>query len=254
MNTKTQNTFMSFIVGGSSDNATVFRVVDIVKEIVGETVSIEAVEQLLTQLPIQFSLRKDASIYSEALNEPLEVYIAGTIISIYPPPNRIITCTIVKSVKNDERVKYLGLDNVMDLTFPGDPQVRTCLHFSPTLFGINNWCADKGIGEVEVDIHVYPRGKDNEIKIKEPHIDLRKLLDLIAGGEQPLSKLQYREWHDLIKYAIAKMKACYENDQVEADYPVRVYYKPYWDELAEAITELDYMVALERLRDAIRKK
>jgi len=87
-----------------------------------------------------------------------------------------------------------------------------------------------------------------------PSIDVKKILELIAGGEsQYLTVKQLGEWRDLIMYAVKVMCYCYEKPGMPKDYPVSVYYRPCWQKIEEAQGDDEKMVdALEDLRHRIK--
>lgn len=249
MSEKGQKIFRPFLIEGDGEGKNIFRVVEC-----DNKVSRENAENLLSQLPIRFQVRRDSSLSAESLNEPLEVRIpGGSIIYIHPPRHRILACTSFEAPSADNVIGKMHIDNVMDTTFPGNGQLRTCVHFNPKIFGIRNW-ADTGETELEVDIHVYP--KDTVPEIRAPRFgkwDVRSLLEMIAGGENYLSMEQLKRWRELIMFAVKSMRSCYENPDTAEDYPIRVYYKPYWAEI-EAVGEDDkkLVIALEQLRCAIQ--
>jgi hypothetical protein len=216
-------------------------------------ISREDIEKLFDKFPVLFHLRAASSINADNLNEPLEVYVGGAVVSIYPPKNRIIVCTTFDSWGSAEIVSKMHFDNIMDTTFPGNGQLRTCVHFDPKLFGLK-YTPCKIVAEMEIDIFVYPRGKVNETKLKAPtfgKFEVRKLLELIAGGEKMLTIEQIGQWRSLITYAVRSMRSCYENQDTPEDYPIRVYYKPCWTEIDVAKDDQALANALEGLRGSI---
>lgn len=220
--------------------------------------------KLLENLPISFRLGQNLSLNGESINEPLEVYACGVIVYIYPPRHRVIACTTFDSWRSASTISKMHLDNVMDTAFPGHGQLRTCVHFDPKILGIKNWPNKSTPGakiaeiELEIDIHVFPKDKEKEPKLKAPAFDkrdVRKLLELIAGGDRRLSAERLHQWRELIMYAVKIMRSCYENPDTPEDYPVRVYYKPCWAEI-EAAGEDDKKLieALENLRVSIQEE
>ncbi len=248
MSATTNEAFKPFLVQGGRDQRTIFKVLNLY-----EGISREMAEQLLERLPIGFQVRKDSRIHSEDLQEPLEVRFTQSIVEIYPMHNRIIACTSLDSWKSESIVRQMHVDNLMDTTCPGRGQVRSCIHFSPDILGVLGWPGDR---EIEIDIFVFPRTKPDEPQIKAPVFgkhELRDLLKLIMGSEDRLTAEKIRQWHVIIFYAVATMRACYENPNVPEDDPVRAYYKPHWDELDEAQGDSRKMVvALESLCTSIQ--
>jgi len=252
MSTAAQNTFKSFLVEGGYDGKNIFRVIEVTGDI-----SREKIERLLEGLPISFQLRKEPSLSADDLNDPIEVYVNNAVISIYPPRHRVIVCTTLDSWNSADVVSKMHVDNVMDTITSGYGQVRSCVHFDPVILGIEGWPQSVAGSEVEVDIHVYPRGKGDEPELKALTFgksDVRKLLDLIAGGERGLTVEQLKEWRDLIMYAVWSMRSCYENPDVAEDYPVRVYFKPCWEAIETARDDSQLIEALEKLRGRIESE
>lgn len=101
-----------------------------------------------------------------------------------------------------------------------------------------------------------PRTLEMWPRIKLPRFgkhEVRKLLELIAGGEKRLTFEQLREWRELIMFAIKDMRSMYENEETAKDYPVRVYYKQDWEALENALGDDEKMIeALELLRTSIQ--
>ena len=79
---------------------------------------------------------------------------------------------------------------------------------------------------------------------------MKKLLELIAGGEKPLTVAQLREWRDLILFNVEYMRSCYEKQP--KDYPVREYYVPCWAEIEAADSDQKLIDALDGLRTSIQ--
>lgn len=247
--TATQNTFKPFLVEGGRNSKNIFRVLEMT-----EGVTREQIERLLENLPIGFQLRKDDSDSFDTINEPLEVGVNGGIVYIYPPRHRAIVCTTFDSWKSADVVSKIRVDNVMDTVSPGDGQLRTCVHFDPKIFGIEGWPGTEE-KELELDIHVYPKTKTAEPKLKALSFqkrEVRKLLELIAGGERQLTVEQLGKWRELIMYAVMRMRANYENPDVPEDYSVRVYYKSHWQEIAAARNDEELIRALDSLAGAIQ--
>ncbi|HAB53094.1 MAG TPA: hypothetical protein DCE80_13160 [Ignavibacteriales bacterium] len=95
------------------------------------------------------------------------------------------------------------------------------------------------------------------LRVKPPTFcksDVKKLLELIAGGEKQLTVMQLQQWRGLIMYAIASMRSGYENSHVRKDYSIRVYYQKYWDniKLAKKNGDREMVNAIEDLRGAIQ--
>ena len=211
-------------------------------------------EKLLERLPVCFKIQKELSSSGEYINEPLEVYIHGLVVYIYPPRHRVITCATFNSWEHEDVVSKMHVDNVMDISLPGNGQIRSCVHFDPKIIGIEGWPGTES-NELEVDMFVYPKDKENETRLQAPIFgkhELRSLLELIAGGENRLTTDQLNRWRGLVLYAVNCMKACYENIDTPEDYPVRVYYKKNWARIAEAKNDEDLADALEDLRGDIQ--
>lgn len=245
-----QGVFKPFLVEGGRDGKNIFRIVEMT-----QGVTREQIEKLFEKLPIGFNLRKECLIGSEDLNEPLEVSVIGPIIYIYPPRHRVVVCTTLDSWRSADVVSKMHVDNVMDMTTSGRGQIRSCVHFDPAILGIEDWPETTHASEIEIDMFVYPREKGSEPDLKPPSFgkwDVRKLLELIAGGERRLTVERLRDWRGLIMYAVGSMRSCYENPDVPEDYEVRLYYAPYWKEI-EAARDDSYLIeALEGLRGAIQ--
>ncbi|MBI4181987.1 MAG: hypothetical protein HY520_03395 [Candidatus Aenigmarchaeota archaeon] len=248
MNTKTQNTFKPFLVEGGCGGENIFRVVE-----TDEDIPREQVEKLLGRLPIGFQLREESATTAEKLNEPLEVYVHGVIVSIYPPRHRILACTTFDSWRSADVVSRMRVDNVMDTVSPGHGQIRTCVHFDPKIFGIEDW-PNTNTAELVVEIHVFPRRKESKPELEAPVVDVSDLLELIAGGEKQITAEQLEQWRELIMYAVMSMRACYENPDIPKNDPVRVYYKPCWAKIAKARGDEALISALEYLRVSIQCK
>lgn len=224
--------FKPYLVEGGRDGKDIFRIVE-----VREDVTREQVEQLFEQLPIGFCLRKEGwQVGDEILKEPLEVYVEGAIVSVYPPRHRVITCTSVSSWKHAEVVSKMKVDNIADLTPHGQGQVRSCIHFDPQILGIANWPNTTDV-ELELDIFVYPKGTERERKLKPPSFgkhELRNLLNLIAGKEGELTPQLIGEWRELILYAVGSMRSFYDNLDIPEDNSTRQYYERCWRQIEEA--------------------
>lgn len=221
-------------------------------------VSREQMETLLENLPISFTLKKDTNEHSDELREPLEVHEEENIVWIFPPAHRVLTCTTLDSWGSTETVSRMHVDNVMHMTYPGRGQIRTCIHFDPTIFGIQGWPRLSPGEEMELDICVYPREKVNEPKLDTPRFGkqgLRKLLELIAGGGHQLSLDQLNQWRELILYAAREMRANYDNPYADKEYPLLGYYMGDWEAIEAAAREGDdqkLIDALEGLRVSIQ--
>ena len=127
-----------------------FRIV----EILGNVSEAQA-ELLLAQLPIDFHIRKDATMDSGRLDESLEVFIYGPIVSIYPPKGRIIAVTMLRKV---DAARVMLTECVADMLFPGGGQIRTSFCFDPKALGVHEWHSVLN-KEIEVDVYVYPKGE-----------------------------------------------------------------------------------------------
>lgn len=240
--------FKPFVVA-SEEEETIFRVVEMDEEI-----SREAITKILEKLPIRFSICKTGEAENfDSINEPLEVSASAEVIYIYPPKHRMISCTHTWSTSDDDLIRKMNFDNVMDMENPGHGQLRTCIHFDPKIF-LTEWRSKKPVDEIEVDIHVYPEGKTKELRIEPPRLDVGELLSLIAGGEEKTLKAeQVESWEDLIMYAVVRMKYAYENPDVSEDDDRRLYYKPCWERIEAAGEDIDKLVdALEHLRSSIK--
>ncbi len=93
----------------------------------------------------------------------------------------------------------------------------------------------------------------SKIRAKGPYLrkfEVKKLLELIAGGEKPLTVAQLREWRDLILFNVEYMRSCYEKQP--KDYPVREYYVPCWAEIEAADSDQKLIDALDGLRTSIQ--
>lgn len=211
--------FKPFLVESGNSRRNIFRVVSVT-----EGVYREQIEKLLENLPVVFQIRKDFSSSAESINEPLEVYVHGSIISIYPPRRRMAVCTTFGLSK-------MQVDNVMDMVCPGRGQIRTCVYFNLKILGIESWSNTERIS-IKVDMYVYPKSKIEEPIIEPPTFgkwDVRNLLELIAGGDKDITVEQLHKWRKLIMYAVKSMRSLYENPDVAEDYPIRLYYKPCWE-------------------------
>lgn len=236
-------------------NGTIYRIVEL-----GEKITKEHIAPILEKLPISFSLRKNTSLSSDTLNEPLEVYARARVIYIYPPRHRMIACTHFDSWNSHEIVSKMHVDNVMDVEtmeqIVGNSQIRSCVHFDPKIFGIENYPGNAKGEEIEVDLFVYPESKEREPKLKTLSFgkhNIRSLLEMIAGGDKSLTTKQFAIWRELIMYAALSMKANYEHPDVPEDYNVRLYYKECWQKIDEAGNDPKKMVdALEYLRISIQ--
>lgn len=241
---------LPFLVEGGRNGKNIFRVVQ-----VSEGIPRQSIERLLQRLPIGFQLRKNFSTEAEDLNEALEVYADGVIISIYPPRHRVVVCTSFDSWKSADVVRNMHVDNVMDTECPGNGQLRTCVHFDQAILGIEDWPDPLAPRELEVDLYVFPKGTESERTPKTPSFDkrkLRELLELIAGGERHLTVEQLNKWRELIVYAMNSMRSSYENPDTPEHYPVRVYYRPCWAKIEAAEEDDQALVeALETLRSMI---
>lgn len=246
--TATQNVFKSFLVEGGRDSKIVYRVIE-----ASHDISRQKIEMLLENFPVWLDLRKEFSA-TDALREPIEVYVSSSIISIYPPRHRVLAHVTFPSSKFVPVVKEMHIDNAPDMVFPGHGQIRTCVHFEPKLFGIDTWV--DGHSSMEIDIHVFPKDKTSEPQLKAPTFgkrDVLKLLELIAGGDRQLTIEQLKQWRELITYAVKSMRSCYENPDIAEDYPVRVYYKPCWTKIEAAGQDDEKLLeALDNLRGKIQ--
>jgi hypothetical protein len=241
--------FKPFLVEGGRDGKNIFRVI----EIEANGVRREHVEKLLEKLPIGFYICTKSSWSCDHINEPLEVYVHGLIVSIYPPKHRIVNCANLDSWGSAEVVGKMHVDNLADLGVPRKGQVRSCIHFSPTVLGIEDWPIESS-GEIEVDIFAYPITKTEEVVIKPlsfSKFEVRKLLNLIAGQGKSLTVNQLNDWRELIMFAVASMRSGYENPETPKDAPERVYYKEEWVAISVAKDEGELVKALEGLRSAI---
>jgi len=250
MKTAEHKAFKPFLVEGGGNGKNIFRIVEMTRG-----VTRKQIEKLFEKLPISFDLRKECLMGSESLNEPLEVFVAGPIIYIYPPRHRVIVCTSFNSWRFTDVVTKMHVDNMMDMTTSGRGQIRSCVHFDPAILNIKDWPETAHDSEIEIDMFVHPKEKRSEPEFKAPSFskwDVRRLLELIAGGEKRLTVKQLRKWRDLIMYAVRSMRSCYENPDVAEDYPVRVYYKPYWEEIEAAKDDSQLVGALEGIRSAIK--
>ena len=236
--TAKETTFKPFLV--DNGRGTIFRVHSI------DEASREQIETLLERLPLSFSLQKTFGTH-ERLRDPLEVYVSGCIILIYPPRHRIISNVALGPIAITEEFRKLFVDNLIDMEHPGNEQVRCCVHFPPQILGVEPWTWHE---EIEVDTFVFPR--DYEPKPEAPRVEVEKLLDLIAGEDTPLTVDQLGSWRELIMFAIEQMRRCYENPDTAEDYPMRVYYKPCWEQIEAAGKDPEKLVeAIQYLRASI---
>ena len=243
-----ENSFKPFLVEGGSGGDDVFRVINIAGD-----VSREQVEALLEKLPISFTLRKKPSP-GESLNEPIEVDVCDGIVYIYPPRHRMLTCSTLDSWESREEVGRMHVDNVMDMDSPGKGQIRTCIHFDPKILGIEGWPGTEEI-ELEVDIFVYPRTKEDEPKLNPPifgKYDLRDLLTLIAGPGKQLKAESVGKWRGLIMYAVRCVRANYENPDVPEGDSTRAYYARCWRQIDTAKSDEELVIALSDLSSSIQ--
>ncbi len=244
-----KKTHKSFLVEGGRDKRSIFRVV-----VMEGGVTRRQVETLLCSLPIGFNIYPEGVSDASCVNEVLDVYVSGGIITIHPPRFRIIGCTTFDSWGANALTSKMRVNNVMDMMSPGYGQIRTSVHFDPRIFGINGWPNTEDL-ELELDIHVYPKTRSEEPKIKPlsfSKFEVRKLLELIAGGERALTVDQFDDWRDLVMVAVMSMKANYENPHRDKKDPVSVYYRECWERIARAKTDEKMVEALESLRSSIR--
>ncbi len=243
--TTATNTFKPFLVEStlSMHHTNIFRVVE-----VSEEVGRERVERLLELLPLRFEVRKRrSSMDSDRLHEPVEVYVEGTIVSIYPSVGRIISNTSMASWQHRGVTSQIQVDNIMDTTSPGKGQLRSCIHFNPKIFGVEGWPSNDS--EIEVDLHTFPKSVVDELEIPELSFSkgqVRDLLRLISRGEK-LTAEHVNKWGDLIYFAVATLRAYYENPGAPVSDNVRQYYASCWRQIDAARTSQLYAAALEDL-------
>ncbi len=199
------------------------------------------IELLFQSLPIYLELRSDASS-SEKVNEPLEVYIDTNFISLFPPEGRIVVCVVL----DDSPTSSLRVGRIADHTHPGRGQIRSNLHFRTADIGIGSW-TEAMLKEIHLYINSYPVDKEKERKFQLPDVDVKMLLELIAGGEQPLTRTQLLVWQSFIRYAIARMRACYERKD-----NLQRYFANDWKAIDTASDPEAMIKALEGLRHSIQ--
>lgn len=241
--------FKPFLVEGGRDSKNIFRIIEITDE-----VSREQIEKLFEKLPMGFQLRRESSESIEDLNEPLEVYVSGGIIRIYPQQHRFIACANLDSWNSASVVSQMHVDNIADFGTPHRGQIRSCVHFFPTILGIEGWPHSQDT-ELEIDIFAYPVSKIDEIKLIPPRFgkfEVEKLLKLIAGGDRDLTVKQLQDWRELIMYAVMMMRSNYERPDVPEDYSTRKYYKANWKAIEESKNDEELARALNSLRGSIQ--
>ncbi|MBI3633241.1 MAG: hypothetical protein HY226_03050 [Candidatus Vogelbacteria bacterium] len=247
--------FKPFLVEGGREGKNIYRVVEM-----HEDLEREDIEKLLEQLPLRFDLKKEMKVEAESLHEPLEVRVpGGSVIYIHPPRHRFITCVNLDSYASSDFTSKMNVDNLVDMTYPGNGQIRSCIHFKPELFGIEsrNWPNIGIMGDLEVDTFVYPKSTEEERELKAPKFgkwEVRRLIELVTGGEGRLNIEKLSQWRNLILYAVGTMRSMYENLDTPEDCPTRLYYKPCWTEIDTAIMSKDdkrLIEALEGLRTNI---
>ncbi|MCI0566267.1 hypothetical protein L0Y46_03660 [bacterium] len=248
-----ENAFAPFWVVGGRDGKNIFRVTELPDDI-----KREQIERILRALPISFELRRNLENNSEILREPLEVLMRASVLYVYPPNGRVIACTTFDSWGSEHVVRQMHVDNVMDMTFPGYGQIRTCVHFDPSILGIRDWPERVQSVELELDIHVFPRVVTEAPKIEPLVFDkfkLRDLLDTIMGADKPFTAMALSQWREIVMYAVATMRAMYESPHVSEDYPLSAYYADCWQRIDFASASRDdeeLASAIEYLRDSIK--
>src|SRR5437868_1497157 len=119
---QTQSVFKPFLVKSNEANGNIFEVVEL-----NGRVRREQVEQLLEQWPMGFQVQKDLSPFAETINEPLQVYVTEGIVYIFPPKGRVIARSFLWKLAPE--LRNMNVDNLTDVTFPGNGQIRSCIHF-----------------------------------------------------------------------------------------------------------------------------
>lgn len=247
--TTTASAFKPFIVEGGQGGKHMFRVVSM-----EDGITRQQTEQLLEKLPVGFLLQKKAGCNQERINEPLEVYVGKGITRIYPPRHRTLVTVNVDSWTSGDVVRMMHIDNLFDRVYPGG-QIRACIHFNPKVLGIEQWPDDPN-SEIEIDIFAEPKSREGEIHPTPPDFDkwkVRNLIRMIAGGDyDKLTVEQYKEWDELIHYAVQRMRAIYESPDRALDDPLRKYYNHSWRQIDDARGSSNKMVrALISLASAI---
>lgn len=109
------------------------------------------IRRFLEALPLYFWM-KDSS-RGEIISEPFYVDADPQVVSISPPPNRIIGCATLESPEHHPAVLKMRVDNIADVsTENGTLQIRSCIHFNPADLNVEGWPSDG----MEVDIFTFP--------------------------------------------------------------------------------------------------
>lgn len=130
-----------------------------IMEIMGDVSQAQA-ERLLNRLPINFHVRMGLSVNDASASEPLEVYVCGPIVSIYPSKDRVIAVAMLAWPGGAMR------GECVDMQIPGGGQVKTSIRFAPEVLGIE-WPSLIS-GQLAVDIHVYPKEKGSAQEFSVP--------------------------------------------------------------------------------------
>ncbi|MDO8600948.1 MAG: hypothetical protein Q7R73_05115 [bacterium] len=248
--------FKPFLVESDYEHKNHFRIVELDTEITKAQAA-----KFLEKLPICFDValshNDPKELSATSVDEPLEVHVSSQIVSIYPPKERFLSSAAFRSGCT-ALTRRMDVDNLFYSANPGDTQIRSCVHFNPSVLGVRGWPASAGEKEreVEVDIYRYPYGKSNYTPRPFPRIDIEDLLELIAGGENAsLSVERLEKWKDLVKYAVTKMRECYTKEKNPEKGSVEEYYQECWQKIDAAKDDEKKMVAaLEFLRESIKWK
>ncbi|MDO8583859.1 MAG: hypothetical protein Q7R83_01635 [bacterium] len=244
-----QAPFKPFLVEGGRGGKVVFRVIELDAHI-----SRDKIERLLERLPVGFSLRQ--RLTDPSINEPLEVRVSGVIVSIFPPRGRILVYADFDSWNNDACSK-MHVDNLFDLSHPGNGQIRACVHFAPSVLGIDGWAwGNETDSEIEIDIHAFPINRGNEPPLDALYLDkfhVRDLISLVAGGDDKNLPVEaFQKFRDVLLYTAETVRRSYENGNLPPEAHVRRYYAPVWQQLQTAKSDEERAAALTDLRDSIK--
>ncbi len=249
--------FKPFVVSGGRWGKNLFRVVQINGQ--AETQPTRAdLEKFFGNLPMVFSVGIPGTDgWCVEVNESLDVYVSGLIIEMYPPKGRVSYRTNFDARAASDVVRQMKVDNVGDMQHLNG-QVCSRVHVDPAVLGAVEWSTRINHKKVEIDYFVYPRTKREEPQV-EPYrfgkFGVCNLLDIITGDDGHLKVQCLEECRDLILYAVATMRASYENPDTPKDYPIRVYYSGAWADIEKAAKANDpkkLVRALEALRSLIQ--
>lgn len=121
----------------------------------------EQIKTILRNLPMRFNLVHAKTLKNS--ERPIEVCVdtgGCNIISVYPPKGTILSGASFQAWEFYPITSKMRVDNIMDDDGRERKNIRSCVHFQPSILGVSDWPKKNKHGwenDIKLDIFKYPR-------------------------------------------------------------------------------------------------